>query len=40
MDERQVLELLGDVSAVITGSHIVYTSFKHGSKKAAGAAGA
>ena len=31
MDERQVLELLGDVSAVITGSHIVYTSFKHGS---------
>ena len=31
MDEREVLEVLGRVGAVITGSHVVYTSGKHGS---------
>jgi orotate phosphoribosyltransferase len=31
MEEKQVLEILGKVGAVITGSHIVYTSGKHGS---------
>ena len=30
MDEREVLEVLGQVGAVITGSHIVYKSGKHG----------
>lgn len=31
MQEKQVLEILGNVGAVITDSHIVYTSGKHGS---------
>ena len=31
MEEKQVLEILGKVGAVITNSHIVYTSGKHGS---------
>lgn len=31
MDEQRVLQLLGEVGAVITDSHIVYTSGKHGS---------
>jgi len=30
VDEREVLEVLGQVGAVITGSHIVYKSGKHG----------
>lgn len=30
MDERQILELLAEVNAIITGSHLVYTSGKHG----------
>jgi len=30
MDQAQVLRLLGKVDAVIVGSHIVYTSGKHG----------
>lgn len=30
MDEEQVLRILGSVGAVITGSHIVYASGKHG----------
>jgi orotate phosphoribosyltransferase len=30
VDQQQVLEVLGSVNAVITGSHIVYASFKHG----------
>ncbi len=30
MDEEQVLRMLGNVGAVITGSHIVYASGKHG----------
>ena len=30
MNEQEVLHLLGKVSAVITGSHIVYTSGQHG----------
>lgn len=30
MDEREVLQILGRVGAVITNSHIVYTSGKHG----------
>ncbi|MEK7195437.1 MAG: phosphoribosyltransferase family protein, partial [Patescibacteria group bacterium] len=30
MEEREVLEILGRTGAVITGSHIVYTSGKHG----------
>ncbi len=31
MNEQQVLEILGKVNAVITDSHIVYTSGRHGS---------
>ena len=31
MNEQEVLQVLGKVGAVITGSHIVYTSGKHGS---------
>ena len=31
MNEQQVLEMLGSVGAVITDSHIIYTSGKHGS---------
>lgn len=31
MDEQKILQILGDVGAVITNSHIVYTSGKHGS---------
>lgn len=31
MDEKQVLKILGKVGAIITDSHIVYTSGKHGS---------
>ena len=31
LSEDRVLELLGEVDAVITGSHIIYTSGKHGS---------
>jgi orotate phosphoribosyltransferase len=31
MNEQQVLDMLGSVGAVITDSHIVYTSSKHGS---------
>ena len=31
MDEQEVLKILGRVGAVITDSHIVYTSGKHGS---------
>ncbi len=31
MNEQEVLEVLGKVGAVITGSHIVYTSGLHGS---------
>lgn len=31
MNEQEVLEVLGKVAAVITNSHIVYTSGKHGS---------
>lgn len=31
MKEKEVLQLLGSVGAVITDSHIVYTSGKHGS---------
>lgn len=31
MTESEVLELFGEVDAIITGSHIVYTSGKHGS---------
>src|SRR3990167_10982176 len=31
MDEKRILELLAEVGAVITDSHIVYTSGKHGS---------
>ena len=30
MNEQEVLQVLGKVGAVITGSHIVYTSGKHG----------
>lgn len=30
MDEKEVLQILGRVGAVITDSHIVYTSGKHG----------
>jgi orotate phosphoribosyltransferase len=30
MNEQEVLEVLGNVGAVITNSHIVYTSGKHG----------
>lgn len=30
MNEQEVLEILGEVGAVITNSHIVYTSGKHG----------
>src|SRR3989344_4123116 len=30
MNERGVLEILGEVGAIITDSHIVYTSGKHG----------
>jgi len=30
MNERQILEMLSDVGAIITDSHIVYTSGKHG----------
>ena len=30
MNEQKVLQILGKVGAVITGSHIVYTSGKHG----------
>ena len=29
MEEEQVLQILGSVGAVITGSHIVYASGKH-----------
>jgi len=31
MDEKEVLQILNNVGAVITNSHIVYTSGKHGS---------
>lgn len=31
MDEKEVLEILGKVKAVIKDSHVVYTSSKHGS---------
>ena len=31
MNEQEVLQILADVGAVITNSHIVYTSGKHGS---------
>lgn len=31
MNEKEVLQILADVGAVITNSHIVYTSGKHGS---------
>ncbi|MDD5437937.1 MAG: phosphoribosyltransferase family protein [Patescibacteria group bacterium] len=30
MNEQEVLQMLGEVNAVITGSHIVYTSGQHG----------
>jgi orotate phosphoribosyltransferase len=31
MNEREVLQVLGSVSAVLTGGHFVYTSGRHGS---------
>ena len=32
MDQKEVLEILGRVKAVIVGSHVVYTSGKHGAE--------
>ena len=32
MDEQEVLQMLGEVNAVITDSHIVYTNGGHGTK--------
>lgn len=31
MNEQEILQMLGDVGAIITDSHIVYTSGRHGS---------